>query len=159
MFLLISLLCKVYKKKVIVLIDNYDTTFILMLYKLFFSISSSSKPKDQNGVNKFVYFISLMLKFLSDNSDQLEKVVMVGITDILPKNTDGSNVLFFKSYGVLDEGFSSSFGFKEEDIRALADKSVSPSADSDKELLIHNISSWYKGIINFSFLTKKFQAL
>ena len=71
---------------------------------------------------------------------------MAGNMDILPKSND-SGLQFVKRYGMLDEGFSSSFGFNEEEVRAVAGKIFSPSTDSDKELLIQNINSWYKGYV------------
>ncbi|KAJ3378747.1 hypothetical protein HDU92_007145, partial [Lobulomyces angularis] len=114
---LIKQLCKIYQKRVIVLIDEYDSPLNNAFQKGFYDNASTT-------------FFSSALK----GNSALEKACLVGVVGIGsgPDLTGLNNVVF---YNIAREKYSTFFGFTTEEIRFFI---------SDEKTL-DEVLNWYSG--------------
>ena len=121
--ILAKILYKKYNKKVIVLIDEYDSPLVSAYLKGYYE-----KAKDF-----FKTFYSLVMK---DNS-YLQMGVMTGIIRVI-KAGIFSDLNNLRTYTILSDKYTDSYGLTEEEVR----KSLK---DYQMEYEISNVKDWYDG--------------
>lgn len=115
-------LSRYYKKKVIVLLDEYDTPM---------------QEAYVNGYwNKMVRFISSMFNATFKTNPHLERAIMTGITRI-SKESIFSDLNNLKVISCTSDEYSDAFGFTETEVFAAMDEQGLPNKDTVKK--------WYDG--------------
>ncbi len=128
--ILMRMMCAVYGKRVILLIDEYD-------------VPLANADEKNTAANKFYSSMldivrGIMSTALKDN-EFLEFSVITGCLHIA-KESIFTGMNNFASYSVLDEDFSGYFGFSGDEVR----KILSAADREDKEELI---KTWYNGYL------------
>ncbi|MGD0466422.1 MAG: AAA family ATPase [Gammaproteobacteria bacterium] len=118
-----GLLYKHYNKKVIILIDEYDTPLN----------AAYEQPHFEELVNFFKNMFGVALK----GNDALEFGVMTGILR-LSKNKMLSDLNNLKLYSLMESQYSQHFGFAEQEVLDLL-------TDSNVTIDIKNMRHWYNG--------------
>jgi len=118
-----SLLYKHYDKKVIILIDEYDTP-----------LNAGYK---QPYFDQLVNFLKNMFGSALKGNDYLEFGVMTGILR-LSKNKMLSDLNNLRLYSLLEEQYSQYFGFTEQEVASLLEESSS-------SINISDLKYWYNG--------------
>lgn len=116
-------LYRIYKKKVIVLIDEYDTPVH----------SAYNNKYYDNFIDFYKTFLGTALK----GNRYLDKAVITGITRVAQASIF-SDLNNFKVYSVLDKKYGEYFGFTEEQVKDLLTLSKSQEHSADIKL-------WYNG--------------
>lgn len=128
--MLMRMLSTVYGKKVILLIDEYDVPLA----------RASEKDTTKNGYYSGMLDVikGIMSTALKDN-EFLQFAVITGCLRIAKESifTDTNN---FASYSVLDERFSRSFGFLEDEVETML-------AAADRREAAAEIRKWYDGYV------------
>lgn len=133
-----EMLYKHFRKKVIILIDEYDKPMNdWYIYKLSCDDHMSENDEHiQNMLNLFSAILGSALK----NNNFLEKGIVTGILRIA-KASLFSGVNNLKERTILDKEFGQYFGFTEEEVNVLLTKS---NIEQNIEL-IEGIKDWYNG--------------
>jgi hypothetical protein len=127
-----ELLYKTYNERVYILVDEYDKPFNHLL---------KNNQADAVLLDNVTRLISGILSKAGKSNKYLEKIILVGIFDnLLKEGESGFNNI--NVYGVLDEEFSTSFGFSEIEINYLIDKLDLNNTSVDLKQVIKN---WYNG--------------
>ncbi|WP_339062456.1 ATP-binding protein [Fusobacterium animalis] len=121
--ILAKILYKKYNKKVIVLIDEYDSPLVSAYLKGYYE-----KAKDF-----FKTFYSLVMK---DNS-YLQMGVMTGIIRVI-KAGIFSDLNNLRTYTILSDKYTDSYGLTEEEV-------IKSLKDYQMEYEISNVKDWYNG--------------
>ena len=121
--ILAKILYKKYNKKVIVLIDEYDSPLVSAYLKGYYE-----KAKDF-----FKTFYSLVMK---DNS-YLQMGVMTGIIRVI-KAEIFSDLNNLRTYTILSDKYTDSYGLTEEEV-------IKSLKDYQMEYEISNVKDWYDG--------------
>ena len=121
--ILAKILYKKYNKKVIVLIDEYDSPLVSAYFKGYYE-----KAKDF-----FKTFYSLVMK---DNS-YLQMGVMTGIIRVI-KAGIFSDLNNLRTYTILSDKYTDSYGLTEEEV-------IKSLKDYQMEYEISNVKDWYDG--------------
>ncbi|MBS0185223.1 MAG: AAA family ATPase, partial [Proteobacteria bacterium] len=126
-------------KKVVILIDEYDTPMNDWYAKQLAREGKPSAEEDLYLQNILLLFGSLLSKALKGN-DYLEKGVVTGILRVAKANLfSGLNNLVEDS--ILDETYAEHFGFTEKEVNILLHKS---NIDKNPET-VRDLKSWYNG--------------
>ncbi len=118
-----------YEKKIIILIDEYDTPLN----------AAYNKEHFEQVVNFFKGMFGAALK----GNDALEKGVMTGILR-LSKNKMLSDINNLKLYSLMEEQYGQHFGFSEEEVKSLL-------VESRASIDIKDLQHWYNGYRTGSF--------
>lgn len=114
---------KHYKKKVMILIDEYDTPLNTAYNNEYF--------------DKAVDFFKSLLGSALKGNNAMEKGVLTGILR-LSKNSMLSDLNNLKLYSLMDDKYSEFFGFSEDEVRMLFSESEIP-------LDLPSVQNWYNG--------------
>ena len=128
--MLMRMLSTVYGKKVILLIDEYDVPLA----------KASEKDTTKNGYYSGMLDVikGIMSTALKDN-EFLQFAVITGCLRIA-KESIFTGINNFASYSVLDERFSRSFGFLEDEVETML-------AAADRREAAAEIRKWYDGYV------------
>ncbi|MBP6104070.1 MAG: AAA family ATPase [Gammaproteobacteria bacterium] len=114
---------KHYKKKVMILIDEYDTPL--------------NSAYNNEYFDRAVDFFKTLLGSALKGNNAMEKGVLTGILR-LSKNSMLSDLNNLKLYSLMDEKYSQFFGFSEDELRMLFSESEIP-------LDLPSVQKWYNG--------------
>lgn len=120
---LIIFLERLHNKKVIVLIDEYDTPMHFAFNKEYY--------------DKFVEFFRVFLGLALKDNLSLQKAVITGITRVAQASVF-SELNNFEVYSVLREEYGQYFGFMEDEVINLFKK-------AELDINLGGIKSWYNG--------------
>lgn len=139
---LCKFLFKYHKKKVYILIDEYDAPLnhaCMMSLSIAHQLDNQQrKQKSQDYIHQLSLFLKNFLGAALKSNVYLEKGLMTGILR-LSKNAMLSSLNNLECYGMLDKRYGDHFGFtKVEVIKALEESELSP----DK---LAEIKTWYNG--------------
>lgn len=119
---LCQVLFRIYDKKVIILLDEYDTPMLEAWTSGIWGSCSN--------------YIRNLFNALFKTNQYLHKALLTGITRI-SKESFFSDMNNFKVYSMTSSKYSSSFGFTEEEVFA--------AMDAQKISNKHEVKSWYNG--------------
>ena len=131
-----ELLFKYHGKSVYILVDEYDKSYNYLLKN---NEAAENKILMQNVTN----LITGILATAGKTNKFLEKIVLTGIFDNLKKEAE-SGFNNINVYGILNEEYSSSFGFSTQEIDYLVDKLNLNEAPIN---IRQAIKDWYNGYI------------
>ena len=120
---LTKILYEKYNKKVVVLIDEYDTPLVSAYYNKYYK-----KTKDF-----FKTFYSLVMK----DNECLQMGVMTGIIRVI-KAGIFSDLNNLSTYTILSDDYTDSYGLTEEEV-------IKSLKDYEMECEISNVKDWYDG--------------
>ncbi|HAG68645.1 MAG TPA: hypothetical protein DCL38_01570 [Lachnospiraceae bacterium] len=128
--MLMRMLSTVYGKKVILLIDEYDVPLA----------KASEKDTTKNGYySGMLDVIKGIMSTALKNNEFLQFAVITGCLRIA-KESIFTGINNFASYSVLDERFSRSFGFLEDEVETML-------AAADRREAAAEIRKWYDGYV------------
>lgn len=143
---LAKLMNRFYKKKVYVLVDEYDKPLSRIIDK--YAEKGLSDDLIRDSIKSIAGSITSMLATVGKgNSAIVEKIILTGVLDTLKKEgNSGFNNVIIRS-ALKDTKFSGSFGFVRDEIHTLV-YTLTPTSScikNNSQIITDTIKEWYDG--------------